>query len=448
MLQIADYKMKQQPAFVIAAPKSNSGKTIITLGLIQALVNRHLSVQPFKCGPDYIDPMHHSEVASRPSYNLDLWMASNKHVQELFASKSVLADVAVVEGVMGLFDGANKDEGSTAALARLLNLPIVLVVDAASMAYSAAPLLFGFKNFDPSLYIAGVIFNRVGSESHYHFLQQAATDAGVKSLGYIPRNEQLKMESRHLGLFLPTEQENNHPVQVAAGLIEKHIDLDSLLEMCQVDILQKHQDKSSKIKKIFKVAFARDEAFNFSYQANIDCLNKLGEVQFFSPLHDKILPCADLVWLPGGYPELYLEQLSKNQSMMQQIRQHAENGKAVLAECGGMMYMGKSITNKEGKRYSMVDLLAIHTSFEKMKLHLGYRQLKYENQDWRGHEFHFSNMELNEPKANFEVKTARGKDVDMPIFRKQNVWGSYLHLYLGETKKMKSFLNMLNIETE
>ena len=438
--------MKQIPAFVIAAPKSNSGKTVVTLGLIQALVKRGLSVQPFKCGPDYIDPMHHSQVARCPSYNLDAWMASKKHVLNLFSEKASLAEVAVVEGVMGLFDGANKDEGSSAALARLLNIPVVLVVDAASMAYSAAPLLFGFKNFDPSIRIAGVIFNRVGSASHYSFLQQAAEDVGVRSLGYLPKDDRLKMESRYLGLFLPSELGDNHPVNVAAGLIEEHIKIDELLEVCQTKISQKKQIEIRMIDRPFKVAFDRDEAFNFSYQANIDRLNELGDLHFFSPLHDDYLPEADLVWLPGGYPELSLSQLSQNKLMMQQIRQHAESGKALLAECGGMMYLGNAITDQEGCEFPMIGLFDLHTSFQNMKLQLGYRQICTEFDEWRGHEFHFSKMKSNEKHdKSLKVKSARDNDVSMPIYRKINVWGSYLHLYLGEKEKMKSFLNQLNI---
>ncbi len=433
-------------SFLIAAPKSNSGKTMLTLGLIKALVDRGLKVQPFKCGPDYIDPMHHTKVAGVPSYNLDLWMASEQHLKEIYNRQAENADVAIAEGVMGLFDGARKDNGSSAAVSRLLQLPVVLVVDASSMAYSVAPLLYGFKNFDKKIKLAGVIFNKVASENHFQFLKDAALDAGVDVLGYVPRDKRLHIESRHLGLHLPGEHKNLDIVKIAAELIEKHVDIDLLLKLSESDREVLTPASTSQNRGGLRIALAHDEAFNFSYRTNRDNLNELGEVQEFSPLNDRTLPDVDLLWLPGGYPELFANALAENNSMKQSIKNHVESGKALIAECGGMMYLGNAIITKEGEKFDMVGIFDIDTSFENMKLHLGYRELSGEGLSVRGHEFHYSHLITREAdKGCFEVKTARNKSVEMPVFRKQNCWASYMHLYLGEKEKMRQILNELGL---
>jgi len=433
-------------SFLIAAPKSNSGKTLVTLGLIRVLKKRGLSVQPFKCGPDYIDPMHHAKIAGQPSYNLDLWMSNEAHVKAVFEKESANCNVSIAEGVMGLFDGAKKDVGSSAAVARSLSLPVVLVVDASSVAYSVSPLLFGFKNFDKSIKFAGVIFNKVASKGHFEFLKEAAIDADVHVLGYVPRDNRLHIESRHLGLHLPGEHKNLNIVEIAAELIENHVDIDLLLKLseseCQIDKNNKEEPTKGKL----KIALAKDEAFNFSYQANNNNLNEIGEVVEFSPLHDNVLPKADLVWLPGGYPELFAKELATNKAMKQAIRKHIEAGKALVAECGGMMYLGKKLITKEGDNFEMTDVFDFETSFENMKLHLGYRELSKAGFTVRGHEFHYSNLICNESAdTDFEAKTAREKTINMPVFRKQNCWASYMHLYLGEKEKMKQFLNELGL---
>lgn len=418
---------------------------MFTLGLMRALVRRGLKVQPFKCGPDYIDPMHHSKIAQNPSYNLDMWMAEESHVQSVFQKHSADADVAIAEGVMGLFDGARKDVGSSAAVARLLDLPVVLVVDASSVAYSVAPLLYGYKHFDTRINLAGVVFNKVASKSHYQFLKEAAEDAGVKPLGYLARDEKLAISSRHLGLHLPGEVKNLDIVDRAADLIETNVDIDFLLAVAKNEVIAPEK-KQSTINKPLKIALAHDEAFNFSYRANRDLLDKYGEVIEFSPLEDIVLPEADLLWLPGGYPELFAKALSDNTAMHQAIRQHIESEKAVIAECGGMMYLAKALITKDGESYPMVGIYDFACSFEAMKLHLGYRDLKGGNLEIKGHEFHYSELvNLNEEKENYTVLTARGKELEMPVFRKNNCWASYLHLYLGEEDKMQQLLNELGI---
>ncbi|MGM0377310.1 MAG: cobyrinate a,c-diamide synthase [Bacteroidota bacterium] len=434
----------KKPSFLIAAPKSHSGKTLVTLGLIRELIRQGYDVQPFKCGPDYIDPMHHTQIAGPASYNLDTWMASDEHVREVFHTQMQTADVGVIEGVMGLFDGARKDQGSPAAIARLLDVPVVLVVDASSMAYSAAPLLYGFSHFDDRVQIAGVIFNKVGSESHYSFLEEAARDAGVRSLGFIPRDKRLAVQERHLGLHLPDEEGNHEAVDAAAELVRRYVDVNALVEEAKIPVKSDLKSGGMPGSLSLTTALADDAAFNFTYRANVDRLEEMGRVVRFSPLNDAEVPEADLVWLPGGYPELFAEKLSRNKSMMQSIANHVEAGKLLVAECGGMMYLGQMLTNAEGRSFPMAGLFDLATSFEKMKLHLGYREVWAGDQPFRGHEFHYSELRSDEEQAaDYPVKTARGKTAEMPVFRFRGCWASYMHLYLGENAAMQSFIDHL-----
>ncbi|WP_010663897.1 cobyrinate a,c-diamide synthase [Marinilabilia salmonicolor] len=467
-----------KPTFLIAAPKSNSGKTLITLGLIKAISDQGYCVQPFKCGPDYIDPMHHTAIAGRASYNLDLWMSSESHLKSVFYTQMKNAEVGVVEGVMGLFDGARKDEGSSAAIARLLDIPVVLVVDASSVAYSVAPLLYGFKHFDRSIRLLGVIFNKVAGASHYQFLKEAAEDSGVKALGYVPRDKALAIDDRHLGLQMPGESKEADIMKRAAELIQKHVGLSELLEsdrkvqwnctksheiqvfchserseasLCQQSSLPQSapNNKGGDFGEApfesqnLKIAIAADKAFNFTYQANLECLKALGTLGHFSPIADENVPDADLIWLPGGYPELFSGELSKNRLMLSAIRKFAESGKAIVAECGGMMYLGKEIILKDGSSFPMAGVFDFSTSFKDMKLHLGYREVSGESFVLRGHEFHYSELINAHSTPRYSVKTARGKEVEMPVFRHKGVWASYMHLYLGEPEQMKRFLKIV-----
>jgi cobyrinic acid a,c-diamide synthase len=428
-----------KPTFLIAAPKSNSGKTLITLGLIKAIGDQGYCVQPFKCGPDYIDSMHHTAIAGRSSYNLDLWMSSESHVKSVFHTQMKDAEVGVVEGVMGLFDGARKDEGSSASIARLLDIPVVLVVDASSVAYSVAPLLYGFKHFDRSIRLAGVIFNKVAGDSHYQFLKEAAEDSGVKALGYVPRDKALAIDDRHLGLQMPGESRDAEIVKKAAALIRENVDLETLTGQSQREFSELIPPKTPDFSGL-TLAIASDKAFNFTYKANLDCLQAMGTVKYFSPLQDENLPDADLIWLPGGYPELYAGELSENISMLKSVREFARSGKAVVAECGGMMYLGKSIISKDREAHSMAGVFDFSTSFENMKLHLGYRSVTGNNLSLKGHEFHYSELLDGHATPGYEVKTARENIIDMPVFRYQRVWGSYMHLYMGEPGQMNCFL--------
>lgn len=427
------------PGYVIAAPSSGSGKTTFTMGLLRALTNRGLHVQPYKCGPDYIDTLFHQMASGRESVNLDTFMASPEHVKHLFQHYSADADVCVVEGAMGLYDGYDKSRGSAAEIARLLDVPIVLVVDAKSMAYSVAALLHGIKTFRP-INLAGVVFNRVGSESHYRHLLAACEEVGAQSLGYLPNNPELRMPSRHLGLSLSGREEIEHFICLAAKEVTEHVDVERLMEMGMTQTPDESVDGQTASLTSKRIAVARDEAFNFTYRANIDSLRAMGEVTFFSPLNDSSLPPCDLLYLPGGYPELYASQLAANSGMRRCIKAYAEQGGWVIAECGGFMYLCSAIDGVE-----MCGVLPFKATMEGARLHLGYRQMAMDGISLRGHEFHYSMVHEgvlpNNVKAITGQCSALGKPVDTPVYRYKNVLAGYTHWYWAETG-IETWLNM------
>jgi cobyrinic acid a,c-diamide synthase len=417
--------------FLIAAPSSNSGKTTITLGLLRLLHNRGIHVQPFKCGPDYIDTKHHSLAAAANSINLDTFMMSAAHVQDLYARYS--GDADIIEGVMGLFDGADRMKGSSAEIAILLELPVILVINAKAMAYSVAPLLYGFKNFHPGVNIAGVIFNFVNTSSHYQFLKEACEDVGLTALGYVPVNDSLKIPSRHLGLVLPAENDYD----AIAEHISKTVDVDKLLE---ITAIQHTVAKPTVISQTgtLRIAVAKDEAFNFTYYENIEVLKRMGTVTFFSPIHDTTLPEADLIYLAGGYPELHLQALASNINMKNAMLDYCNKGGKVLAECGGMMYLGQAIDHHE-----MVGFLDIKTSMENAKLSLGYRIV---DDVLKGHEFHYSTCTaLSDIPQTGSICNAKGIKVDTPVYRQNNVLASYIHFYWGDDQSKNALEALLSM---
>jgi cobyrinic acid a,c-diamide synthase len=421
-------------AFVIAAPTSGSGKTSLSLGLLQALQNRALNVQSFKCGPDYIDTLLHSSITENPGVNLDLFFNSADQLRELFYKYSTNADTSVVEGVMGLFDGYNKSEGSTANIAKILKLPVVLIVDAKATAYSIAPLLYGFKHFDPEIKLAGVIFNRVGSEGHYQYLKEAADDVEIPVLGYLPNNKEFHLPERYLGLNFDEHDNIKTTVDKIANQISKTVNLDLLLQSSNLKLAgQGKTETISKNKGTLKIVVSKDEAFTFTYHENIQRLSELGEIEYFSPLNDECLPKADFIYLSGGYPEKHLEKLSANHSMLESIRNYVASDGKMLAECGGMMYLGNQIIDDTGKAFSMVGVFDFDTSMEKKKLHLGYRKLELNKANiLKGHEFHYSEI-LNDKNTETCGKIVNAKDnpVNVSLYKKNNCYASYIHIYWG-----------------
>lgn len=422
--------------FLISAIASGSGKTTVTLGLLRALRNRGLNVQPFKCGPDYIDTKYHVLAAGNESVNLDLFLSSESHIKYLYNKYSSDKDVCITEGVMGLFDGYDRMNGSSAQIAEKLDIPVILVLNAKSMAYSAAALLYGFKNFSDKINITGVIFNFVASESHYNFLKDACHDVGLEPLGYLPKNTDIEIPSRHLGLNIDEQYRFDDFADKAAALIEKYIDIDKLLS-----ITARREPHIGITKEInvplqgLRISVARDAAFNFMYHENIEYMKRIGIVSYFSPLYDKQLPESDFIYLPGGYPELYLSELSNNRTMQDSIRHYVEAGGKALAECGGMMYLSSSISDENGIEYPMVNIFGQKATMENMRLKLGYRQFEYNGVLLKGHEFHYSSIK-SEQQSVVQQYTAKGQPTDTKLLRYKNVIAGYTHLYWADTNNL------------
>ncbi len=423
-----------KPQLLIGALHSGSGKTTFTMGILRALQRQGLQVQPFKCGPDYIDTRFHALAAGRESVNLDTWLASERHVRDLYARYGADADACVVEGVMGLFDGYDRMAGSSAAIARLLDIPVVLVVGARSMAYTVAAQLHGMKTFLPGLRLAGVVFNQVSSENHFRFLAQACEDAGLRCFGWLPKVPDLEIPSRHLGLTLAAGQEMERWIDRAADLVTRCLDLPALLEAVCVAAAEAPAEASA-APGTLRIAVARDAAFNFTYRENLSRLSQLGQVRYFSPLAGDPLPEADLVYLPGGYPELFAAELSSRRETMQQLRDYAESGGRILAECGGMIYLSKAIEGVEGGPYPLCGILPFSATMDGARLHLGYRRLvDAAGREWRGHEFHYSAVTAPDALPSVAQQyDARGGAVATPLYRYKNVIAGYTHLYWGET---------------
>ncbi|MBQ3627594.1 MAG: cobyrinate a,c-diamide synthase, partial [Bacteroidaceae bacterium] len=396
-------------SFLLAATNSGCGKTTLTIGILRALQRKGIAVRPFKCGPDYIDTQYHRMASGVESVNLDARFTTAEHLREVFSHYS--RDVNVVEGVMGLFDGYDRHHGSSAEIASILGIPVIIIINARSMAYSAAAIIHGFKTLRTDIHIAGVIFNQVGSERHASFLRQACEDTHTLCLGCIPRIPEMEIPSRHLGLSLDNEQHIESLIQLAADAVEKHLDWEPMMKMEAPLQLPRGEEKVIRMATLplggagrgLHISIARDSAFNFTYLENIDRLKALGPVTFFSPLTDKqIPPSTHLLYLPGGYPEFFLPQLSSNHSMLESIRNFIENGGRCLAECGGMMYLCSNIIGMDGKNYPMANVLHQTATLQGMKLHLGYREWKGNTSDgtpylFHGHEFHYSHIVEEEP---------------------------------------------------
>uniref|UniRef100_A0A7V4G939 Cobyrinate a,c-diamide synthase n=1 Tax=Desulfobacca acetoxidans TaxID=60893 RepID=A0A7V4G939_9BACT len=430
---------------VIAAPHSGAGKTTVTLGLLAACRRRGLSVQPFKVGPDFIDPGHLARVSGRVCRNLDGWLLRREDNLASFARHARDAHLAVVEGVMGLFDGYGgmTEAGSTAQMAKWLGLPVLLVVDARSMARSAAALVHGFATFDPDLPLAGVIFNRVGSPTHLEYLSQALEQAGaVPCFGGLPREAALAIPERHLGL-VTTE---DHPlggdyVERLADLMEEHLDLDGLL--AALPPVPLHEEAPPRCPPAtVRLGVARDRAFCFYYPENLEWLARFGaEIVPFSPLEDRNLPEVHGLYLGGGYPELFARQLSANFAMRRAVRERAAAGLPIYAECGGLMYLSREIHDLEGRSHPMAGVLPFGVRmFPRLKA-LGYREVTLTADSLlgpggtrlKGHEFHYSEIITEPPDLPriYELTPRRGGPPRQEGYSIHQVLASYVHLHFG-----------------
>ena len=435
------------PQVMIAAPTSGAGKTTLAIGLMALLSRKGFKVQPFKCGPDYIDTKFHKAVCNRPSVNLDLFMASNCHVREIYKRYSADADVCVVEGMMGLYDGYKLSKGSPADIAQTLDVPVVMVVDGSHAGFSIAPMLYGFKSFSDRIRIVGVIYNKVASERHATMLREAAKEVGLECLGCLPRQKDVANGERYLGLDF------SHKIDAerVADMVEKNVDWQRLLEITKPNGCKTmsagitgNVDYSPAIPIVLeqtleqgwqkKIMIARNsESFSFLYQEHIDILKSQGEVEFFDPEEDVRLPeDTTMLYLPGGYPEKHLSALEKAERCRKSIKEYAEHGGRIIAECGGMMYLCRSIIGDEGET-EMCGVLPYSITARKSdrKLSLGYRQVVINGKEYRGHEFHYTQFLPPLPPSAAAVYDARGNEVVSPVIRHGNVVASYTHLYWG-----------------
>jgi cobyrinic acid a,c-diamide synthase len=446
------------PRLVIGAPASGSGKSTVATGLMAALARSHV-VQGFKVGPDYIDPGYHTAATGRPSRNLDTWMVPTREVKGTFTRAVQGVDVAIVEGVMGLFDGydAKTESGSTAEVAKLFHAPVILVIDVGRMARSAGAMALGYRDFDPSLNVAGVICNNVGSEKHGRWVRQTIESIDLPVLGCLPRHAALLIPERHLGLHTAAEraEEVSTFLAQAAELVAQHIDLDRLWAIAHSAPAMELWDTLEPLpqKPLTRIAVARDEAFCFYYEDNFDWLRAAGaEPAFFSPLHDEALPDGiGGLYLGGGYPELYARQLAANQPMIRAIREAAGARLPIYAECGGLMFLTESITDLDGEAHPMAGVVPGRAQMAG-RLTMGYRlveavrdtPLLVRGGQTRGHEFHYSDW-VDRPgdlSHAYQVAPRQGEAVRAEGYARENLLASYIHLHFGANPDLaRNFVN-------
>lgn len=434
------------PLLVIAGVSSGVGKTTVTLGLIEALRGRGLAVQAFKVGPDFIDAAYHALATGRPSYNLDGWMCGREQVVTTVRDRAADADLAVVEGVMGCFDGrdGSSEDGSTAQIAKWLGAPVILIVDAGALVRSAAAVVLGFERFDPELTVAGVIFNRAGAATHRRWLGQAVAAATTaRPLGALPSDPGVALPERHLGLVTAAEGGYSATLrQRLAHLIEEHLDVDELIGMARSRIRRPATRPAPSRTPSAIIAVARDRAFQFYYPDNLEALERAGaRLVFWSPLADRALPPADGLYIGGGYPELHGRELAENSSMREAVREFAGSGRPVLAECGGLMYLAESLTDIDGRCWPMAHVLPAPVVMERDRLVIGYRQVALgaagplgpSGTSARGHEFHCSRLgELSASVARlYAVTDGSGGPPRSEGFVVGGASMSYIHLHFG-----------------
>ena len=433
---------------VIAATHSGAGKSLITMALLRAYKRQGYKMAAAKTGPDYIDPAFHAKAIDGICYNYDLWAMDDSSLSTIEAHLAA-ADMSIVEGVLGLFDGAmsknqqvkNRGNGSTADVATRLNLPIILVVDAGAMGQSVAALVHGFVSFRNDVNVAGIIFNNVGTERHKKMLIDAVAGLNIAVIGCLPRHQELKLPNRHLGLVQADEMEDfDGFVEKAADYISAHLDLNLLASKFETLYAKPQMNEDLVNNSGFsplgqKICIAKDAAFTFIYLHILTQWRAMGaEISFFSPLADQ-LPAADAdaVFLPGGYPELFAGQLASKDNLRQNLQKLATDNAIIYGECGGYMAMGKGLIDSTGVRHKMFDLLELVTSFENPKRHLGYRHLSHQSAlPWaanlRGHEFHYTHTIEAKGKPLFKATDAQGVvQVDMGL-QNGNIMGSYAHV--------------------
>ncbi|WP_336782240.1 cobyrinate a,c-diamide synthase [Paenibacillus illinoisensis] len=466
-----------RPRLIIAGTGSGAGKTTVTLGLMKALARSGMSVQGFKCGPDYIDPTYHTAVTGRASRNLDAWMTSPEYVKKAFAKASAGHDISIIEGVMGLYDGKDplSNTGSTAEIALITQTPVILVVDVRSMARSAAAIVLGFQQLEPDLNIAGVIVNRCGSAGHYSIVKKAIEQmCGIPVVGWLKREEDMSIPERHLGLVPAIERGELGPLfERAADALLEGTDLDAIIAIARAapdieELIMNHEDVSRQntdpmwtgvhlkcsedstsgvsdergTSSSPVIAVARDAAFNFYYPDNLELLEAAGaRLKYFSPLAGDGIPTeADGIYLGGGFPEEFAALIADNVSFLEGLREAVRSEMPLFAECGGYMVLAETLTNREGLTYNMAGIIPAQVQMQVKRAALGYREARAVEDSFllkkgevvRGHEFHYSIMTYQEegdiPYA-YETKGLRG--MKQEGYARGNVVAGYTHVHLG-----------------
>jgi len=422
------------PALVVAAPSSGSGKTTVVAALARQLTLQGKKVRVFKTGPDFIDPQFLSLASKAPVYQLDLWMCGENECRRLLHEAAQQADIILIEGVMGMFDG----QCSSADIAERFGIPILAVIDAGAMAQTFGALVHGLAAYRDNVTLFGVFANRVGSERHAEMLKESLKP-GVEFCGWLAKDTDLSLPERHLGLVQACELEDiEQRLNNAAAALAKHGDI-PLPE--PVDFhYQPFDDAPLVVEKPLNnkvIAIAFDASFAFLYQANIDLLKRLGaKLAFFSPLAGEPLPDCDALYLPGGYPELNMAKLAENQALSEQVLRHIEQAKPCLAECGGMLYLSQSLTDKQGEQRKMVGALAAKSVMQNKLAALGIVEADFSGETMRGHTFHYSKTDSQEAVI-AEPISQRGYKTD-PVWKKHNTLASYIHWYFPSNPKLVS----------
>lgn len=429
--------MTMCPALFIAAPASGQGKTTVTAALAWHWRHSGKTVRVFKTGPDFLDPMILERASGSPVYQLDLWMGGEPHCRQLLYDAALAADVLLIEGVMGLFDG----EPSSADLAAMFGIPILAVIDASAMAQTFGALVHGLANYHPNLPFAGVIANRVAGERHYEMLAESLP-AGIPCLGWVERNSELTLPERHLGLTQASEIEDlDERLAFASRALNAWNG--SLPAPVHFSSTERVEPVSPKLRGV-TIAIARDAAFGFLYRANLDCLRALGaELVYFSPMRDVSLPHADALYFPGGYPELHLNALGGNASMKESVRAHFAADKPIVAECGGMLYLLDALTDIYGSRVEMVGLLPGEATMRQKLASLGLHSIELPEGQIRGHTFHYSSVE-SAAKPIVWSKGQRDGRRGEAVYRVGRLHASYIHLYFSSNPQAVAQLFMPN----
>ncbi len=439
---------RQIPRLVIAATQSGAGKTTLVTGLLAAWRAKGVAVQSFKVGPDYIDPGYHQLASGRPGMNLDTWLTPKEKLPAAFAREMEGAELALIEGVMGLYDGGKQGISSTAEIANQLDAPVILVIDAKSMGASAAAIAKGFRDYDKKVNLAGVILNRVGSDTHETMLREAMAGIDMPVFGVLRRQDGLQMPERHLGL-IPVEERSGEDklaqkaVEAMGKAVGAQADLNALLSLAKKALpLKIVQDSHAKpAKKVCRIGLAKDEAFSFYYPASLQVLEDMGaELIPFSPLEDEHLPKVDGLIIGGGFPEIFAEKLTANVSLRQEIKEQALAGMPVYAECGGYMYLMESLRDFAGKEYDMAGIFAGKATMTDKLQTVGYIEARLTENTvlglrgtiLHGHEFHFSVEEgENYGLRPFEFTRLRNGHTYQAGRIQGQVLGSYLHLHFA-----------------